>query len=108
MPRRKKENKLLQLAKLIIDEIKNFADEYDIAEDKKAFMLKLGDHHRLYHTNSSLWNEMMDAVGLNDGVLEEVENFIRNDVCATINEKIDHDHTNALIDFVTEEYMNVS
>ena len=51
---------------------------------------------------------MMDAVGLNNGVLKEVENFIRSNTCVTIAEKVDHDHTNALIDFVMEQYMNVN
>ena len=54
MPRRAI-NPLIKLAKLMPLEIDKFARQYDLADDKKAFVRTIGDLHNLPEENKSIY-----------------------------------------------------
>ena len=109
MPPRKI-NPLIATAKRLSADLDVFALAYDASSDKDSFMLCLGDTMELRKDNHALFCRMNYALGINQQVEEEAEEYIRlyHSNQNGIDKLRDQKRIFALINYLICKYIDVS
>ena len=109
MPRRKA-NPLVNLAKVLGQEIDNFAADYDRALDKEKIIADLGDLMKLRKQNIDLYDRLTLALGINQKVEEEAEQFLilyHSNQDGT-DHSTNYDRIHAMLMMLIQTYVDVS
>ena len=109
MPRRKA-NPLVNLAKVMAQEIDDFVSVYDKAGDKEKVIEDLGDLTRLRKQNIDLYTRLTLALGLHQKVEEETDQhlILYHSNQNGKDESTNYERIHAMLMFLIQTYVDVS
>ena len=105
---KRRENKVLFLARNLHPELHKFLNQWECAEDKDAFIRILGDFKRLRYSNYEAYMGILDALDVSDHDTIEVEIYIMENLSNNIQDKGNSARHRAGVDYVLEQYVDVS
>ena len=105
---KRRENKVLFLARNLKPELHKFLNQWECADDKEAFIKTLGDFKRLRCSNFEAYMGILDSLDVSDHDTIEVEMFIMEHLSNNIADQGNSGRHRAGVDYVLEQFVDVS
>ena len=105
---KRREKRLLTLAIGIRDNVERFLDQWERAQDKRGFLLNLGDFKHLRYSNFNSYVGILNALDVTDEDSIEVEIFVMEKISRNIADRGNSERHRAGVDYIIERFVNVS
>ena len=105
---KRRESTLLMLVVGIKDDVEQFLDQWERAQDKKGFLLNLGDFKCLRYSNFDSYVGLLNALDVTDEDSIEVEIFVMEKISRNIADRGNSDRHRAGVGYIIEHFVDVS